>query len=705
MTAIALSEHRKAVVLHPAAAAGYLGAAAALRDLGDRDLSLVSYDRALAIEPGNIQALCNKGVVLLELGRAISALGCYDAALAIEADHVGALLNRVVALSELGRLSEARRTCRRILAALPAQVDALNELGLALKRTGASATALASFDRALAIWPGSADVLCNRGVALEDLKRDEAALASYDRAIGFEARHLQALSNRIIVLQRLGRFDEALQDSDRVLDIDPHQVAALMGRGNALAAMARHGQAASSFARAIALVPDHAACLRNRGNSLLFQGQVSGALVSLRRAQAASPDDADIHSNIVFALDFSLDAGFEEQQAARRRWFEVFRRGLPTTLAGHANDRDPTRRLRLGYVSADFKRHSAAFIFGPIIARHDRSAFEITCYSNVPHPDGRTHEFERMADRWRVVSHLADDEVAAAVRADSIDILIDLSGHSAGHRLGVFGRKPAPVQVTAWGLGTGNGMPMVDYLFSDAVSIPQEVRHLFAETVIDLPLSMTFEAPAYAPAVAPLPALSKGHVTFGCFNRLAKVSKPAMRVWAEVLTSVPGSRLILKDPPLDDPSVRAGLAEAFASLRVDPARIDMRGRTPHAEHLALFGEVDIALDPFPQNGGISSWEALWMGCPTIAKLGTTIGSRATAAILTSVGLHDWIAADDAAYVALAVRRAGDLGTLSRIRETLRRAVTESDAGNPDRYTRRAEAAYRRMWEKWCASGR
>ncbi len=671
MTAIALSDQRKAIVLNPGAAAGHVGAANLLRDLGRGHQAILGYDRALAIEAG----------------------------------HLGALLNRVVALSDLGRVSEAEVTCRRILVAMPAQTDALNELGLARRMGAAPEGALAAFDRALAVSPGLTDALCNRGVALEDLGRDEAALASYDRAIGIDSRHLQALGNRIIVLQRLGRLDEALQASDRALDVDPRHVAALMGRGNALAAMARHGQAASSFARAIALAPDHAACLRNFGNSLLFQGQVTGALVSLRRALAASPGDAAIHSNIVFALDFSLDAGFAEQQAARRRWFEVFRRGLPATIARHGNGRDPTRRLRVGYVSADFKQHSAAFIFGPIIARHDRSAFEVTCYSNVPHPDAKTRDFERMADRWRVISRMSDDEVAAQVRADGIDILVDLSGHSAGNRLGVFGRRPAPIQVTAWGLGTGNGMPTIDYLFSDAVSIPKEVRHLFAETVIDLPLSMTFEAPAYAPGVAPLPALSKGHVTFGCFNRLAKISKPAMRVWAEVLNSVPSSRLILKDPPLDDPSVRATLGDAFASLGLDPARLDMRGRTPHAEHLALFGEVDIALDPFPQNGGISSWEALWMGCPAVAKLGTTIGSRATAAILSSVGLTDWIAADDAAYVALAVRRAGDLAGLSRLRRMLRGAVMESDAGNPDRYVRRAEAAYRRMWENWCSNGR
>jgi predicted O-linked N-acetylglucosamine transferase (SPINDLY family) len=290
------------------------------------------------------------------------------------------------------------------------------------------------------------------------------------------------------------------------------------------------------------------------------------------------------------------------------------------------------------------------------------------------------------------------------VRKDRIDILVDLSGHSDGHRLGVFGRKPAPIQATGWGLGTGNGMPMIDYLLSDTVSIPAEVRHLFAETVVDLPSSMTFEAPSYAP-VGPLPALERGAVTFGCFNRLAKLSDQAMRVWAEILAAVPRSRLILKDPGLDDPLSRAAIGAAFAARGVGSTRLDMRGRTSHVEQLAHLGEVDIALDPFPQNGGISTWEALWMGCPTVTKLGTTIPGRASASILTSIGLSDWVVGDDAAYVALAVGWANDLLALSGRRKEIRRAIMESDAGNPDRYVRRVESAFRRIWEKWCADSR
>lgn len=701
----ALVGQRKIIALSPDVATGFFDAAGILRDLGSRDLALVGYRRALAIEPRDVRSFCNQGIVFQELGRPASALECYEAALAVEAENIGALLNRAAVLLELRRPAEACGTCHRAIAVAPALFDALNELAVALEEHDAPQDAVICFDRALAVRPDAADAFYNRGVALQRMTQDEAALASYEKAIEIDANHLLALSNRAAVLHTLGRLEEALQSCDRVLKVDPRHVPSLLSRGQVLASLARHGQAVLNYGQVLALSPDHADGHRSRGNSLLFQGQVADALLSLRRALANRPDDADILSNIVYALDFSQEAGFVEHQSARRRWFDVYRRGLPASITDHQYDRDPARRLRLGYVSADFKHHSAAFIFGPVIQRHDRSAFEVVCYSNVAQPDGKTRDFEKLADRWHVIRNMSDDDVAALVRTDRIDILVDLSGHSAGQRLGVFGRKPAPIQVTAWGLGSGNGMPAIDYLFSDAVSIPAEVRNLFAETIVDLPTSMTFEAPAYAPPIGPLPALANGAVTFGCFNRLAKISEPVMRVWAEILAAVPGSRLVLKDPPLDDPHVRAAFGEAFAALGVERSRLDMRGRTPHAEHLALFGEIDIALDPFPQNGGISTWEALWMGCPTVAKLGKTIAGRASASILTSIGLGEWVAGDDAAYVALAVRWANDLRALSGRRSTLRRAIAESDSGDPDRYVRSAERAYRRMWEKWCADGR
>jgi predicted O-linked N-acetylglucosamine transferase (SPINDLY family) len=280
-------------------------------------------------------------------------------------------------------------------------------------------------------------------------------------------------------------------------------------------------------------------------------------------------------------------------------------------------------------------------------------------------------------------------------------VLIDLSGHSAGNRLQTFALKPAPVQVTAWGHATGTGLPAMDYLFSDPVAIPEAARPLFAEAIYDLPCLLSHEAPNYAPAVSDLPARSRGVVTFGCLNRFLKVSPAVLELWAQVLRQVPGSRLLLKDTLLDDPSLQAFARGALAAHGIAPERIDLRGGTPRQEHLATFNDVDIALDPFPQNGGASTWEALWMGVPVVAKLGNSLQSRLSGAIISGIGLNDWVTENDEQYIRLAVERAADIEALASLRNNLRGIVVASAAGNPQAYTRAVEAAYKTMWQRWC----
>ena len=332
-----------------------------------------------------------------------------------------------------------------------------------------------------------------------------------------------------------------------------------------------------------------------------------------------------------------------------------------------------------------------------MLRRHDKTRFQVVCYSGVKVEDELTQEFRQHADKWRSVSDLTDEALAEQIRADGIDILVDLSGHTGGNRLLVFARKPAPIQVSAWGSATGTGLPAIDYLFSDPVAIPAAVRPLFAETVVDLPCLGPFEAPAYIPSVAELPALARGVVTFGCLNRLGKVSQTALELWARILRAAPGSRLLLKDAALDNPAVQARVKDTLAGQGIGPERIELRGGSPRRDHLAAHNDVDIALDPFPHNGGMSTWESIWMGVPVVAKLGNGVASRISGAILHAVGLAGWVAGGDDEYVALAVKQASDLQALAQLRSGLRERVEATPAGNLDEYTRAAEAAYRKMW--------
>jgi predicted O-linked N-acetylglucosamine transferase (SPINDLY family) len=356
--------------------------------------------------------------------------------------------------------------------------------------------------------------------------------------------------------------------------------------------------------------------------------------------------------------------------------------------------------LVLGYVSSDYHQHSAAMAFKPVLQHHDKTRFQVICYSCSSNEGEFTREFRTFADMWRNAAQWSDNRLAEQIHADQVDILIDLSGHSSGHRLGVFARKPAPVQVTAWGHATGTGLPTIDYLFSDRVAIPKAVRHLFAETIYDLPCLITMEPPAYDLPLADPPVCTRGFITFGSFNRIGKVSDETVAVWARILHATSCSRLLMKDGGLDDLSLRAALTDKFAHHGITADRIDFMGSTPREAHLAALKGVDIALDPFPQNGGISTWEALHMGVPVVAKLGQSVPNRLSGAILSSIGMNDWVAGDLDGYCAIAVQYAGMPEYLMTLRHDLRARIAASAAGNSAAYTRAVEAAYRGMWETY-----
>jgi predicted O-linked N-acetylglucosamine transferase (SPINDLY family) len=354
----------------------------------------------------------------------------------------------------------------------------------------------------------------------------------------------------------------------------------------------------------------------------------------------------------------------------------------------------------IGYVSSDFREHSAAQAFGPTLSNHDRSQVEVVCYSCWPGEDERTREFKRLADKWRDASRYSDDRLADEIRRDRIDILIDLSGHSSGNRLAVFARKPAPIQVTAWGHATGTGLATIDYLFSDPVALPPAARRGFSEKIYDLPCLITMTPPPYDLPPTDPPVLSRQFVTFGMFNRLIKISEPAIAVWAQVLQRVPHSRLLVKGAGLSD-ALQNQLQGQFESHGVRSERIGFLPLTPRKEHLLAYDEVDICLDPFPQNGGVSTWEALHRGVPVVAMLGNTIPNRLSGAILSSIGMSGWVGANVEEYLEIAVKYAGMPEDLRQLRHELPGMIENSASGNGVCYARAVEAAYREMWVSYC----
>jgi len=417
----------------------------------------------------------------------------------------------------------------------------------------------------------------------------------------------------------------------------------------------------------------------------------------------ASPDDAAFHSNLVFALNFVPTATAADHQAERAAWAERHANGFSKAVRPHTNDPDPQRRLRIGYVSSHFCHQAATFAFAGVLLNHDRAQFEIICYSDTAQEDQITGRLRMRADRWHHTRKLSDDELADLIRSDRIDILVDLVGHMGGHRLLVFARKPAPIQVTAWGEPTGTGLKTMDYLFADPALIPSEERPLFAETIIDLPGALGYWTPEKLPAPGPLPARANGFVTFGSFNRRAKITPEVLREWSAILRTLPDARLVLKAKQFGDPAEQDSLRDEFARAGMPVERVTFLGQTGRAEHFAAYRTLDLALDPFPHGGGMTTLDALAMGVPVITRTGRTIPSRLAASCLTALDLKQFIAADAAGYVATAVTAARDLAALERLHAELPARLAHSSIGDARRYAAAVEDAYRAAWRRYCAA--
>jgi predicted O-linked N-acetylglucosamine transferase (SPINDLY family) len=610
-----------------------------------------------------------------------------------------------IAMLRRGRFEEAEAANRRALELRPDLVSAANHLGIALKSLGRRAEAEAAFRQAIALKPDFAPALNNLGNHLREGEDFAAAEAPLREAVRLDPALIGARVNLADTLRGLGRYAEAEEVARAALALAPDSADAFNNLGNALRHQGRIGEAAEAYEKAIAASKPSAMLLNNLANARRDMGRIGEAIETYRRAIELDPRAFDIHSSLIFALDFDPAETTESQQRERDRWWALHGARHAAAIAPHPNPPDPERRLRIGYVTAHFRRASSASAFGPVILGRDREKFEAVCYSGTIQPDGITEQFRRSADLWRDTRGVSDDALARQIRDDKIDILVDLAGHMAGHRLAVFARRPAPVQVTGWGQANGTGLRTIDYLLSDPISIPYDERPHFAEYVADLPCSLCFAPPGGLDGVAPLPAFAKGQVTFGCFNRVAKVTDPVLDLWARLLARVPGSRLLLKDAGYESEANRGRVLAALARHGVEAARVAFLGYTGQAEHLNAYRDVDIALDPFPLSGGITTLEALWMGVPVVTLKGRTIAGRGPAAILGALGLTDYVAESEPRYIEIAQAAARDIRGLGELRQKLRPRFAASPLGNVALYTRHVEAQYRAMWRRWCAGHR
>ena len=529
------------------------------------------------------------------------------------------------------------------------------------------------------------------------------AEAIYRQILRVTPNHLEALHLLGMIAHQTGRNEIAVELIGKALSIKPDHAEAHNNLGNTLKDQGKLDAAVDSYHKALSIKPDFAEVHYNLGNTLKDQGKLDAAVESHHKALSIKPDCAKAHDNYLMTAQYGPDYSPAELLADHLDFAERFEAPLRANWPSHDNVRDLQRRLRIGFVSGDLRAHSVGYFLESVLAHLDRKALDIFLYPTDSQVDALTHRLQDMGFAWESLVGLSDDRAAHRVRGDAIDILVDLSGHTGGNRLGLFARKPAPVQVTWLGYFATTGLRAMDYILCDRYVAPANESDHFVEKPWYLPNTrLCFTPPQDEIAAGALPALTNGRVTFGCFNYLTKMNDAVVALWAQVLHAVPGSRLFLKANYLNDRFMQRATWARFADRGIAADRLNLEGASSRADYLATYNRIDIALDPFPFTGGTTSVEGLWMGVPMITKRGDRFIAHQGESILHNVGLPDWIAADNEAYVNVAAARATDLSGLATLRAKLRSRLLASPLCDAPLFARNLEVAFRGMWQTYCS---
>jgi protein O-GlcNAc transferase len=693
---------RQALALRPDLAEAENNLGGALQGQGKLDAAVAAFRRALALRPRFHQAGYNLGFVLQNQEKWEDAAIAYEQALAIEPALPEAENNLGLVRQQQGRLKLAVEAYRRALVRQPINPTAAYNLGLALQSLGCADEAIEAYRRAVDQQPNLYDAANNLGSLLHDRGRPDEAILAYQHALAVKPDFAEAESNLGNSLRVLGRFREAIAAYGRALALRPDYHEAHSNLGLAFHATGRLDEAAECYRRSLALRPEFVEAENNLGNVLLAQGDHEPAMAAYCRALEIRPIYLAAHSNLLMCEQYRQGATLAGLARAHAEWEERHAAPLRADWRPHDLDRDPERRLRIGFVSPDLRRHPVGFFLVRVLENLDKNACDVVCYHSRADRDDYSDRLAAVATEWHDVLGLANDALADQIRDDRIDILFDLSGHSADHRLLVFARRPAPIQISWIGYVGTTGLTAMDYLLADRWQVPEGVEAHYREKVLRMPNGyVCFEPPAEAPEVGPLPALARGPFTFGSFNNLSKLTPEVIALWAKVVLRVPGSRLVLVSPALGGASARKRIEGAFEAAGVEPARLELCGTMLRPDMLAAYNSVDLALDPFPYSGGVTTCEALWMGVPVLTCPGETFAGRHSLSHLANVGLTETIARDHQDYIERAACLAEDLPRLAAIRAGLRDRMARSPLCDGERFAGNLTVLLRDVWRQWC----
>jgi len=735
--------------------------------LGRHDLAAEWMQQSIAVNPRNPTALSNLAEAYRALGRLDEAIAACRRALELQPDHAQAPFNLANALREKGQLDDALAACRsalefhpkaavahlclgnvlrdkgdlddaiaayqRALALQPGYADAANNLGVTLRKCSRLDEAIAAFQRALEIKPAYAEASNNLGNALRDQGRLEEAVAAYHRAIEMDASAnmartgefrlnlAEAYLNLGATLAELRQLDAAIDACRHATELRPDLAEAHLNLGAALAERDAPDAALAAYERALELNPTDAQVHISIGNAHKNQGQIDGAIAEYRRALQLDPDSVAARCNLIFTLQYHPGTDARVIAEEHERWNRQLCGPMIKSVRPSANDRDPERPLRVGYVSGDFRDHVVGRNIRPLLRHHDRRNFRVFCYAGVMRPDWLTAEFREGADGWHSTVGVKDEELADMIREDGVDILVDLAQHTAGNRLLMFAGRPAPVQVSFAGYPEGAGVEGIEHRISDryleaemadgkwqmadgkwqiARKRDPELGTATREQVHFIDCFWCYDPCGLQLLPNALPAQANGWLTFGSLNNFCKINDNVLKLWARVLGEVKESRLILLSAR---GSHRQRVIDLLAPAGVQAERVEFVEPCARHGYVELYQRLDIVLDPFPYNGHTTSLDALWMGVPVVSLAGERAVSRAGLSQLSNLGLQELMARSEEEYVEIASRLARDVPRLAELRQTLRARMEASVLMDGPRFAHSIEAAYRAMWRQWCAA--
>jgi predicted O-linked N-acetylglucosamine transferase (SPINDLY family) len=666
----AIGSYRRAIEIDPCASRVHLALGMTLQQLGRLDEAIAAFRASIDADAGSVAAHTNLGNVLIQRERLAEAVGCFRAATEIAPDTAEVWGNLGSVLSRLGRYEEAVDAFLVAVKLKPELALAHNELGNALRECGRSHEAIASFRRAIEIEADHFAAHTNLGLALRDVGQISSARAPFERALQLRPRDARARTGLGCVLHELGLLDEAIEHHRKALEVDETYVEVR----------------------------------NNLANALKDSGRLDDAVDEYKRVIRERPKFWSAHNNLLLTMNFTGGDPLAYLEVANS-FGRALKAATPPPFVSWSAAPRP-KRLRVGLVSGDLRGHPVGYFLEGFLAHAQDTRLDLIAYPTYAAQDELTARIRPAFSAWKPLVGLSDEAAASLIRDDGVHILIDLAGHTGHNRLPIFAWKPAPLQVGWLGYFASTGVIGMDYVIGDPIVAPPSEAAHFTETLWRLPdCYLCFTPPAVSIDVSPLPALASGHVTFGCFNNLAKVNDDVVRLWTRVVLEVPNARLLLKAVQLADEEMRERTRRRFEVAGMPRNRLVLEAPSARAQFLTAYHRVDIALDPFPFPGGTTTAEAYWMGVPTLTRKGDRFLARAGESFARAAGMADWIADDDKAYVAKAVAFATDLTRLAGIRAGLRSQVLASPLFDAQRYARAVDAALWGMWDSYAKKAR